>query len=63
VSDLASDPAPGRLLQQMVGNGELGVKSGRGFYDWSKRSSEELLQARDQEILRQLKILRAENTA
>jgi 3-hydroxybutyryl-CoA dehydrogenase len=26
--------APPRLLEQMVARGDLGVKSGRGFYDW-----------------------------
>lgn len=26
--------APPRLLQQMVARGDLGAKSGRGFYDW-----------------------------
>ncbi len=27
--------SPPRLLEDMVARGELGVKSGRGFYDWS----------------------------
>ena len=27
--------APPQLLQDKVARGELGVKSGRGFYDWS----------------------------
>jgi 3-hydroxybutyryl-CoA dehydrogenase len=27
--------APPKLLRDMVGRGELGVKSGRGFFDWS----------------------------
>jgi 3-hydroxybutyryl-CoA dehydrogenase len=31
--------APPRLLREMVARGELGKKSGRGFYDWSQRSS------------------------
>jgi 3-hydroxybutyryl-CoA dehydrogenase len=28
--------APPALLRRMVGEGRLGQKSGRGFYDWTK---------------------------
>ena len=31
--------APPRLLEQMVARGDLGQKSGKGFYDWSPPSS------------------------
>jgi len=31
---------PPRLLQDMVARGELGQKSGKGFYDWSQENSD-----------------------
>jgi 3-hydroxybutyryl-CoA dehydrogenase len=30
--------APPRILQEMVARGELGQKSGKGFYDWSSKT-------------------------
>ncbi len=35
--DLYSVPAPPSVLEDKVAQGELGVKTGRGFYDWSQR--------------------------
>ena len=28
---------PSRLVQDMYARGDIGVKSGKGFYDWTKR--------------------------
>jgi 3-hydroxyacyl-CoA dehydrogenase len=36
----------------------LGVKTGRGFYDWSRRDASEVEAARNEEIARQLQRLR-----
>jgi 3-hydroxybutyryl-CoA dehydrogenase len=33
-SSLGERYAPPRLLEQKVARGELGQKSGKGFYDW-----------------------------
>ena len=33
--DLCNDDAPPRMLAEMVGRGELGVKTGKGFWTWS----------------------------
>ena len=35
------------------------MKTGSGFYDWKKRDPAALIEARDQQIVRELKRLRA----
>jgi len=45
-----------KIVEQKVKRGELGVKTGRGLYDYSGRSTEEILRQRD---LKYLKILQA----
>jgi 3-hydroxybutyryl-CoA dehydrogenase len=37
---LASSPEPSKLLVDKVARGELGTKSGRGFYEWTPESAE-----------------------
>ncbi|MCY4209152.1 MAG: 3-hydroxyacyl-CoA dehydrogenase family protein [Roseovarius sp.] len=44
----------GRLHRQ----GSLGMKTGSGFYNWTKRDPEEFKQNRDNEIIRRIKINR-----
>lgn len=41
---LARSTEPADVLQEKVAQGELGVKTGRGFYDWTPESAEELRQ-------------------
>lgn len=55
--DCATDPQAGPI-GQLVGEGRLGMKSGRGFYDWTERDPEEFRRERDREVIRRLKILR-----
>ena len=57
-ADLADDKATLPLHEEMVKRGDLGMKSGRGFYDWQKHDGAALLQRRDQQIVRQLAYLR-----
>lgn len=40
-----------RSLRERVQRGELGVKSGKGFFDYSDRSLEEVLRARDEALI------------
>jgi 3-hydroxybutyryl-CoA dehydrogenase len=35
LADLETRPGPSPLLEEMVKSGRLGMKSGRGFYDWT----------------------------
>jgi len=51
---LAHDGAVSPLLERMVEEGHVGAKAGRGFYDWSRRSIQDLMAARDRQIVRQL---------
>jgi 3-hydroxybutyryl-CoA dehydrogenase len=57
LSDLAANQHPGWLLRDLVDKGRLGMKSGRGFYDWTQRDPRALVEARDQQIIRELKRL------
>ena len=36
--ELGERYAPPRILQEMVARGELGQKSGKGFFDWTLRA-------------------------
>lgn len=40
--EIDSSREPSALVERMVERGELGVKSGKGFYDWTPESAEEL---------------------
>lgn len=53
VSDPAQTPV-GALYAQ----GKLGMKSGKGFYDWQQRDPDAFKSERDQEIVRRVKIQR-----
>jgi 3-hydroxybutyryl-CoA dehydrogenase len=45
------------ILDRLVADGNLGVKSGRGFYDYGGRTATELMQERDRRLLRLLDLL------
>ena len=51
------------LLRGLVARGELGVKSGRGFYDWSRRDPAAVKAARDRFLVQRLKDLLAAESA
>jgi 3-hydroxybutyryl-CoA dehydrogenase len=57
LADLSANRGPGRLLDELVQKGQLGMKSGSGFYDWRKREPAALIEARDRQIARELKRL------
>jgi 3-hydroxybutyryl-CoA dehydrogenase len=63
LADLSANHGPGQLLNELVRKGQLGMKSGSGFYDWSKRAPATLIEARDRQIARELKRLREEKHA
>jgi len=53
--DLDASKEPQTLLREKVAQGETGVKSGKGFYDWSKRSAQAVIKKRDEHLLKLLK--------
>ncbi|MDD5702395.1 MAG: 3-hydroxyacyl-CoA dehydrogenase family protein [Dehalococcoidales bacterium] len=48
-------------LNEMVKKGELGVKAGRGFYDYEGKSEAEMCRERDVRLLKLLKLLQEAN--
>jgi 3-hydroxybutyryl-CoA dehydrogenase len=48
-------------LGEKVARGELGVKSGRGWYDYSGQTTAAVFERRDRKLLRQLDLYRANN--
>ena len=59
LADLADNHRPSEYLQAKVEKDRLGIKTGQGFYDWSRRSADQLIARRDQQIVRQLEYLRS----
>ncbi len=57
---LSNRSAPPAALLEKVREGQLGVKSGAGWYDYGGRSREDLLTGRNARLLRQLKAFREE---
>lgn len=53
--DLNNEPGAPELMRQMVASGTLGVKTGRGFYDWSVLSADAVRARRDEFVLEFLK--------
>lgn len=58
--DLNNEPGAPRLMRDMVARGDLGVKTGKGFYDWSKKDPEAVKARRDAFVLEFLKSQRKE---
>jgi 3-hydroxybutyryl-CoA dehydrogenase len=51
LADLDAQTGPNAVLTERVRRGDLGVKTGKGFYDWSHKSAADVLKARDAELL------------
>ncbi|MGH9720129.1 MAG: 3-hydroxyacyl-CoA dehydrogenase family protein [Bryobacteraceae bacterium] len=49
--DLYNKPQAPDLMKEKVARGELGVKAGRGFYDWSKKDAAAVRARRDRFVL------------
>jgi 3-hydroxybutyryl-CoA dehydrogenase len=55
---LNNDSLPSEGLKQLVHTGNLGVKTGKGFYDWNVKNLSELEECRDECIISNLKLLK-----
>lgn len=55
---LDNDPVPSKYLQGLVDQGNLGFKTGKGFYDWQEKDMQELAAKRDHFIIEALRILK-----
>lgn len=49
--DLCNDQDADPTLREKVSNGDLGLKSGKGFYEWTGGKGTELVTRRDEELL------------
>ncbi len=50
-TDLYNKPQAPDYMKQLVAQGNLGVKTGRGFYDWSNKSADNVKALRDRFVL------------
>jgi 3-hydroxybutyryl-CoA dehydrogenase len=51
IPDLYSKPEPPAIVRELVKSGNLGPKTGRGFYDWSKKDIAAVKARRDRFVL------------
>jgi 3-hydroxybutyryl-CoA dehydrogenase len=58
-SDLYNDVAAPSRYRELVAEGNLGAKTGQGFYDWSVKSADEARARRDAFVLQMLRWRRA----
>jgi 3-hydroxybutyryl-CoA dehydrogenase len=58
LKELADDREPQALLREKYERGEYGAKTGRGFYDWTERSLEEMTARQNKRFIDRLKELR-----
>ena len=59
---IASSNEPPKVLEELVNQGDLGIKSGKGFFDYevefSEKKADEAIQSRDELFLKLLKTLK-----
>jgi 3-hydroxybutyryl-CoA dehydrogenase len=58
LADLSSAKKPLQGLVDRIKGENLGLKTGRGFYDWKDRDGEKLIARRDAQIVNQLEFLK-----
>lgn len=54
-NELSDEKKPTKLQQELMDNGNLGVKSGKGWYDYSDGKDEEAMSRRDKNFFKMLK--------
>jgi 3-hydroxybutyryl-CoA dehydrogenase len=58
-ADLYNEPRAPEYFRDLVRGGQLGAKTGHGFYDWSARSSDEVKSRRDAFLIEVLRYRRS----
>jgi 3-hydroxybutyryl-CoA dehydrogenase len=48
---LCNDPEPSKLMRGLVEKGDLGIKSGKGFYEWTPEMKERTVKLRTETLL------------
>jgi 3-hydroxybutyryl-CoA dehydrogenase len=54
--DLSNRAGPSPITQEKIRQGNLGMKTGQGFFSWTPEKIEERKRLRDEEVVRQLRI-------
>ncbi len=57
--DLSNMQEPPPLLRDKVAGGELGLKTGKGYYDWTNQNRTEIVQRKNQQLVSLLKFLQS----
>jgi len=55
--DICAEKHANEYIRHLVKNGDLGARTGKGFYDWSRRSMEADMRKRDQFIIEAVRII------
>lgn len=61
--DLSAMTAPPPFFEKLIQEGRTGVKVGKGFQEWPGNRADRVKEARDRELIRWLKVDRAERNA
>jgi len=59
LKEISNSREPASILTEKVKRGELGVKSGRGWFDYAGKSKEEVLESHNRRLLKQLALFRS----
>lgn len=54
---ICADKQPNDYMKQLVSEGNLGVKTGKGFYDWSKHNIDQAIEKRNRFIMEAVKVV------
>lgn len=56
--EISGSKEPSRLFEEKVSTGNLGYKTGKGFYDWTQKDMKSLAQTRNDFIINALKFMK-----